>query len=128
MTAPCIPPRPLPRLVRSARRAVLAELPKPPVTQWTLPICAPPPPPQQSPPPLARPDHRVLHRSRRGRRQRRRGRHRAGVRRGRRAFPRAELELQRAASSGPLTVLLGRMLGLGLATGEAERIGRRLGG
>jgi hypothetical protein len=28
--SPCVPPRPLPRLMRSARRAVLAELPKPP--------------------------------------------------------------------------------------------------
>ena len=42
--------------------------------------------------------------------------------------PRAELELQRVASPGPLTVLFGRVLGLGLATGEAERIGRRPGG
>jgi hypothetical protein len=37
---PCVGPRPLPRLVRSARRAVIAELPKPPSPNRLLPIRA----------------------------------------------------------------------------------------
>jgi hypothetical protein len=83
-------------------------------------------PRRSRPHPLARPNDRLLprrSRSWRGRRRRRRGSRRAGVHRGRGVLLQAELEVQRA---GPLALRLSSRLGL--ATGEAERIGGRPGG